>query len=223
MDHNNQRQDQINLIMTLRSRGILDSAVLNAIERTPRHLFVSEAFRDYAYRDMALPIAEGHTIPEPYLIAQICEALWLKEEHRVMVIGTGSGYLTAVLARLARRIYTIELNRDMMVAAEKIFSKLELDNIGTLVGNGWHGWLDQSPFDRIVITAAVDDLPVRLYEQLKTDGIIIYPQIQQGAQQQLISLRNFEAKPEIKALTEVYFSPLLEGQGGHETEDETSK
>ena len=84
------RQDQINLIMTLRSRGILDTDVLNAIERVPRHLFVSEAFADYAYRDMALPIAEGQTIPEPYIIAQICEALWLEEDSRVLVVGTSS-------------------------------------------------------------------------------------------------------------------------------------
>ncbi len=209
MEEKSRRQDQINLIMTLRSRGILDKDVLNAIERIPRHLFVSEAFANYAYRDMALPIGEGQTIPEPYLIAQICEALWLKENSRVLVIGTGSGYLTAVLSKLVRRVYTVEILRSMMVTAEKRFQDLKLENIATDVGDGWEGWLDQSPFDGIVIAAAVDDLPLKLFEQLKPKGIIIYPQIQQGTQQQLLALKNYEDKPEIKTLSEVYFAPLV--------------
>ncbi len=209
MDYKADRQAQINLIMTLRSKGILDSAVLNAIERTPRHLFVSEAFQDYAYRDMALPIEGGQTIPEPFVIATICEALWLKEENRVLVIGTGSGYLTAVLAQLARRVYTIESHRQVMMTAENRFARLKLNNIATLVSNGWKGWPDQGPFDRIVIAAAVEDLPIVLYEQLRSQGIIVYPQIQDGSAQQLIALRNFEDKPDIKALGKVYFSPLL--------------
>ncbi len=208
MDQQDDKQDRINLIMTLRSKGILDGEVLNAIELTPRHRFVSEAFREYAYRDMALPIGEGQTIPEPYIVAKICEALWLKEECRVLVIGTGSGYLAAVLAKIARRIYTVENQRSLMVAAEKRFQDLELHNIATLVGNGWQGWLEQGPFDRIVIAAGVDDLPIGLYEQLRPKGIIVYPQTQEDGSQHLIVLRNYEDRPDIKTLGESHFSLL---------------
>ncbi|MBN9591648.1 MAG: protein-L-isoaspartate(D-aspartate) O-methyltransferase, partial [Alphaproteobacteria bacterium] len=143
----------IQLVMALRRQGITDMRVLNAMERTPRDLFVEEAFGTSAYQDSALPIACGQTISQPYIVAFMTEALAVGEKMRVLEIGTGSGYQSAVLAPLCRKIYTIERHRPLLKAAEARFKALKLDNIVTKLGDGYKGWPEQAPFDRIVVTA----------------------------------------------------------------------
>ena len=149
-------QDQIGLIMQLRRRGIRDNKVLRAIERVPRDLFVDEAFADHAYQDIALPIECGQTISQPYVVAFMTEHLELDERHKVLEIGTGSGYQAAVLSHLCRRVYTVERWRELQKAAERRLAKLGITNITTIIGDGWLGWPPQAPFDRIIVTAAAD-------------------------------------------------------------------
>ncbi len=154
-------QDQIGLIMQLRRRGIRDNKVLRAIERVPRELFVDEAFADHAYQDIALPIDCGQTISQPYVVAFMTEKLELDERHKVLEIGTGSGYQAAVLSHLCRRVYTVERWRELQKAAERRFAKLGITNVTTIIGDGWLGWPPQAPFDRIIVTAAAKEAPAR--------------------------------------------------------------
>ena len=168
-------QDQIGLIMQLRRRGIRDNAVLRAIERVPRELFVDEAFADHAYQDIALPIDCGQTISQPYVVAFMTERLELDDRHKVLEIGTGSGYQAAVLSYLCRRVYTVERWRELQKAAERRFARLGITNVTTIIGDGWLGWPPQAPFDRIIVTAAADEPPQALIEQLKIGGRMIIP------------------------------------------------
>ena len=168
-------QDQIGLIMQLRRRGIRDNAVLRAIERVPRELFVDEAFADHAYQDIALPIDCGQTISQPYVVAFMTEQLELDERHKVLEIGTGSGYQAAVLSHLCRRVYTVERWRELQKAAERRFARLGITNVTTIIGDGWLGWPPQAPFDRIIVTAAADEPPPALIDQLKLGGRMIIP------------------------------------------------
>jgi protein-L-isoaspartate(D-aspartate) O-methyltransferase len=168
-------QDQIGLIMQLRRRGIRDNKVLRAIERVPRELFIDEAFADHAYQDIALPIDCGQTISQPYVVAFMTETLDLDERHKILEIGTGSGYQAAVLSHLCRRVYTVERWRELQKAAERRFAALGITNVTTIIGDGWLGWPPQAPFDRIIVTAAPDDVPPALVEQLKTGGLMAIP------------------------------------------------
>ena len=151
--------DQIGLIMQLRRRGIRDNDVLRAIERVPRDLFVDPAFADHAYHDIALPIDCGQTISQPYVVAFMTERLELDARHKVLEIGTGSGYQAAVLAHLCRRVYTVERWRELQKAAERRFARLGITNVTTIIGDGWLGWPPQAPFDRIIVTAAAKEAP----------------------------------------------------------------
>ena len=168
-------QDQIGLIMQLRRRGIRDTKVLRAIERVPRELFVDEAFADHAYQDIALPIECGQTISQPYVVAFMTEHLELDERHKVLEIGTGSGYQAAVLSHLCRRVYTVERWRELQKAAERRLAKLGITNVTTIIGDGWLGWPPQAPFDRIIVTAAAREAPPALIDQLKIGGRMIIP------------------------------------------------
>jgi len=165
----------IQLIMTLRRQGIDDQRVLGAIERTPRELFVDEPFAHRAYDNSALPIACGQTISQPYVVAYVTQELKLEPHMRVLEIGTGSGYQAAVLAPLCRRVYTIERHRPLLREAEPRFKALKLDNVVTRHGDGFDGWPEQAPFDRILLSAAVSEVPVNLTEQLKPGGWLIAP------------------------------------------------
>src|SRR4029078_11516325 len=150
-------QDQIGLIMQLRRRGIRDNAVLRAIERVPRELFVDEAFADHAYQNIALPIDCGQTISQPYVVALMTEKLELDERHKVLEIGTGFGYqaavlshsryLAAMLSHLCRRVYTPERWRELQKAAERRFARLGITNVTTIIGDGWLGWPPPGPVD----------------------------------------------------------------------------
>ena len=153
---------KIRLIMLLRRSGINDTAVLAAVERIPREDFVPESFHDQSYEDKALPIGQGQTISQPQIVALMTQALELTPRHKVLEIGTGSGYQAAVLSRLSRRVYTIERHRPLLQEAEQRFAKLRIHNITSIAGDGMKGWPAQAPFDRIIITAAAAELPETL-------------------------------------------------------------
>jgi protein-L-isoaspartate(D-aspartate) O-methyltransferase len=165
----------IQLIMTLRRQGIDDQRVLGVMERTPREFFVDEPFEHRAYDNSALPIACGQTISQPYVVAYVTQELKLEPQMRVLEIGTGSGYQAAVLAPLCRRVYTIERHRPLLREAQGRFKALKLDNVVTRHGDGFDGWPEQAPFDRILLSAAVGEVPVNLTEQLKPGGWLIAP------------------------------------------------
>src|SRR5580698_7800707 len=149
----------IALVMELRGQGISDQRVLSALERTPREMFVEEPFQPTAYENIALPIACGQTISQPYIVAYMTEALELDPRHRVLEIGTGSGYQAAILSPLCRMVYTIERHRPLLRAAEARFAALKLYNVVTRCADGLEGWPEQAPFDRILLAAAVADVP----------------------------------------------------------------
>ncbi len=205
----------IQLVMALRRQGITDMRVLNAMERTPRDLFVEEAFGTSAYQDSALPIACGQTISQPYIVAFMTEALAVGEKMRVLEIGTGSGYQSAVLAPLCRKIYTIERHRPLLKAAEARFKALKLDNIVTKLGDGYKGWPEQAPFDRIVVTAAFPQVPESLIAQLKPGGIMIVPVGEQrpgeSISQLLTKIIRTETGVKREALIPVMFVPMVPG------------
>ena len=165
----------IALVMALRKQGIADARVLSAIERTPRELFVDEPFSHQAYDNTALPIACGQTISQPYVVAFSTQALEVGPSMRVLEIGTGSGYQAAVLSPLCRKVYTIERHKPLLREAEARFKTLKLDNIVTKHGDGLLGWPEQAPFDRILLSASVEEVPPVLTEQLKPGGILIAP------------------------------------------------
>ena len=165
----------IALLMALRKNGITDARVLSAIERTPREVFVDEPFVHSAYDNTALPIACGQTISQPYVVAYATEALEVGPAMRVLEIGTGSGYQAAVLAPLCRRVYTVERHKPLLRQAEARFRTLKLDNIATRHADGLKGWPEQAPFDRILLSAAVPEVPQILIDQLKPGGILVAP------------------------------------------------
>ena len=201
----------IQLLMALRSAGVSDKAVLGAIERTPRDLFVPGGFQDQAYENRPLPIDCGQTISQPYVVAAMTEALQLDDRSKVLEIGTGSGYQAAVLARLARRVYTVERYRTLAKEAEGRFAELRLSNIVQRIGDGAAGWPEQAPFDRIMVTAAAPQRPERLLDQLRPGGVAVAP-VQRGDVQTLMRYTKNEAQDVGEdALFDVRFVPLVEG------------
>ena len=205
-------QDQINLIMQLRRRGIRTTRVLRAIELVPRDLFVDPAFAEHAYQDIALPIECGQTISQPYVVAYMTEKLEVEDRHKVLEIGTGSGYQAAVLSHLSRRLYTIERWRELQKAAERRFIKLGLTNITSIIGDGWLGWPPQAPFDRIIVTAAAADPPRPLLDQLAVGGRMIIPLGESRDSQSLVQIDKTDAGIEETALLPVRFVPLVHGR-----------
>lgn len=172
---------KIRLIMSLRKSGIQDTNVLSAIERVPREHFIPAAMQDQAYEDIAVPIGLGQTISQPFVVAKMTEALEASNLHKVLEIGTGTGYQACVLSKICRRVYTIERHKPLHEQAEKNFTALGLRNITTLCGDGMKGWpkihgIEQAPFDRIIVTAAAREKPpAQLIEQLNIGGIMIAP------------------------------------------------
>lgn len=202
----------LQLIMELRRQGVTDADVLSAIETTPRELFVPKIFEDRAYENCALPIEAGQTISQPYIVAFMTEALKLSPKHRVLEIGTGSGYQTAILSKLAKRVFTIERYASLMRLAEARFRELRLPNVDTMVGDGALGWPSQAPFDRIIITAAVSKNPPQaLLNQLSVKGLMVIP-IDLGVDGQvLVRVKRTSQGFQSTNLLPVRFVPLLEG------------
>jgi protein-L-isoaspartate(D-aspartate) O-methyltransferase len=199
------------LILNLRSQGVSDPAVLRALESTPRDLFTPDLFQERAWEDSALPIACGQTISQPFIVGLMTQALTLEPRARVLEIGTGSGYQTAVLSKLARLVYTVERYRTLLGEAEARFKALLLPNVITRFGDGGEGWPEQAPFDRILVTAAAPHEPKALLAQLKPSGVLVAP-IGRGPVQ---SLKRYAGDGKggfrEEVLCEVRFVPLLEG------------
>ncbi len=159
----------------IEARGVTDPRVLSALRRVPRHLFVSEALRDQAYGDFPLPIGEQQTISQPYIVAEMTQALDLTKSDRVLEIGTGSGYQAAVLAEIAYRVYTIERIRPLYVSVRRLFDEMRLYNIVTRYGDGTKGWEEEAPFDAIIVTAGAPEVPESLVAQLALGGRMVVP------------------------------------------------
>jgi len=205
--------NRIRLLMELRTRGIRDTDVLSAIEHTPRERFVEAAFREHAYDDTALPISSGQTISQPSVVAWMTAALEIKPSMRVLEIGTGSGYQAAILARLARRVYTVERHRELFEQSEKRFKELRLANIVTKFGDGSKGWPEAAPFERIIVTAAATEIPAALIEQLSPGGVMVVPVGGSVVDQILLRIRKAaDGGIATEHLMNVRFVPLVESK-----------
>jgi protein-L-isoaspartate(D-aspartate) O-methyltransferase len=188
-------------------RGIRDAAVVNAMRRVPRHQFVPHEYSALAYTDSPLPIGHGQTISQPSLVAMMTEALALKKTDKVLEVGTGSGYQAAILAELADKVMTIEIVEPLARQAERTLRELGYRDIRVRVGDGYHGWPEEAPFDAIIVTAAPEQVPPPLLEQLAIGGRLLLPV---GRFFQALELyRRTEAGYEHKTLTLVRFVPLL--------------
>ncbi|MFN8948614.1 MAG: protein-L-isoaspartate(D-aspartate) O-methyltransferase [Alphaproteobacteria bacterium] len=202
----------IQLLMELRRGGISDSDVLSAIEMTPRDAFVPEVFRYRAFDNVSLPIEEGQSIGQPFLIAFMIQALELKPGLRVLEVGTGSGYAAAILSKLCKRVYTIERLEALARRAQERLRKLLLFNVDYRIGDGTRGWPGQAPFDRIVVWGAVSDvLPADLLAQLHVKGQMIIPVDRSGHGQVLVRTRRSAQGFQSTDLLPVKFVPMLEG------------
>ena len=202
---------KIRLIMELRAAGVADTKVLAAIERVPRELFVPETFQDRSYENTALPIGHGQTISQPQVVGMMTQALEVGDRMKVLEIGTGSGYQTAVLARLARRVYTIERHRPLLRAAEQRLHALRLGNVTAMAGDGYQGWPDHAPFDRIIVTAAPGVLPAALVAQLADGGIMVIPIAHGPLDQRVVRLRRRGEELVQEELGQHRFVPLVAG------------
>jgi protein-L-isoaspartate(D-aspartate) O-methyltransferase len=212
---------KLQLIDELRRQGIADERVLDAIATTPREVFIDEPFIDSAYHNSALPIACGQTISQPFVVAYMTEHLDLGENMRVLEIGTGSGYQAAILSPLCRRVYTIERHRPLLEQASARFKKLKLENVVTRHGDGFAGWPGQAPFDRIIVSCAVQQMPPQLIEQLKPGGVLIAPVgnvsksdgfgALESFSQQLTKIIRSESGVREEVLIPVVFVPMLSG------------
>ena len=196
----------------LRGRGIKDGKVLEVMTKIPRHLFVDESLRDRAYADHPLPIGEGQTISQPYVVALMTEALGLKPNDRALEIGTGSGYQAAVLAEIVKEVYTIEIRKSLAETAAQRLKELGYPNVRVKYGDGYFGWKEHAPFDAVIITAAVNHIPPPLIEQLREGGRMILPLGSTLFHQTLtlVTKRNGEIK--VEQMGSVIFVPLT-GEG----------
>ena len=199
-------------LLTLRRRGIADKAVLRAMDEVPREYFVETGFVNSAYADQALPIACGQTISQPYVVAFMTEQLKVTSTHRVLEIGTGSGYQAAILSRLAREVVTIERYRTLADQARERIKALGYDNVEVVAGDGFAGVPERAPFDRIIVTAAAEMIPDALMAQLVDDGIMILPLGSHEGSQHIIKLTKSQTGTRQENLIPVRFVPMLPGR-----------
>jgi protein-L-isoaspartate(D-aspartate) O-methyltransferase len=194
----------------LKGRGIHDERVLVAMAHVPRHEFVPREYHAQAYADHPIPIGQGQTISQPFIVALMLEHLDIQPEHRLLEIGTGSGYMTALLAELAGTVYSIERHPSLTDSARALLSRLHYSNVEVIAGDGNHGWPEHAPFDRIVVSAAAMDIPAALVAQLGDEGRMIIPVGPHDAQ--LLKLLRKEAgKQLVTTLDACRFVPLLSG------------
>jgi len=198
-------------LYTLRSRGVTDGAVLDAMEKVDRGQFVQGLFAARAYEDHPLPIPCGQTISQPSIVGLMTQALEVGPRDKVLEIGTGSGYQAAILSHLARRVYSVERHRELTRAARNVIADLGLVNVTIMTADGSLGLPEQAPFDRILLTAAPEDPPANLLEQLREGGIMVLPVGQSGAVQSLIKVRKTADGLDYSELCDVRFVPLVEG------------
>lgn len=195
----------------IKDRGVSDQRVLDAMLKVERHVFAPLALRDFAYNDYPLPIGEGQTISQPYIVALMTELVTIKEDDKVLEIGTGSGYQAAILAELSKEVYTIEIIPKLAERAEKLLKQSGYENIKVKEGDGYLGWPEYAPFDVIIVTCAPVDIPHRLIEQLAEGGRMVIPVGEEGDQfLKLLTKRSGEVIEE--AIIPVRFVPMVHGQ-----------
>jgi len=204
-------QKRLRLLMELRRAGISDARVLGVIEKTPRERFVPASFADQAYENVALPIGNSQTVSQPYVVALMTEKLELGERNKVLEIGTGSGYQTAVLAHLCRRVFSIERHRELLRDAERRFDELRRHNIVCRFGDGTKGWPEQVPYERVLVTAAASEVPSALIDGLAMGGVLVVPIGEDHRDQQLVRIRRGEEGFATEHLGVVRFVPLVTG------------
>lgn len=203
------------LIKKLRAKGITDERVFDAFRKVPRHLFVDGAMYAQAYDDNALPIGMGQTISQPYIVAIMTQLLQLKTDEKILEIGTGSGFQTAILAQFSRRVYSIERHRELGEAARKKLREMGYANIVFKIGDGTKGWPQHEPFDKIMVTAAAPVVPRELINQLASGGRLLIPSGSRDVQQLEIYDKN-ESKIEKSTAGDVVFVPLIGTNGWKE-------
>ena len=201
---------KIRLILELRESGISDAKILSAIEKIPREKFIPENFRNQAYDNLALPIGDNQTISQPFVVAKMTQLLEVQSTHKILEIGTGSGYQSAILSKLARRVYTIERIKNLLLKAENVFEELKISNIVPKYADGNLGWKEQIPFDRIIITAATSTISKELESHITEGGIIISPMIQKN-KQIIIKYKKINNVLEVETYDDVLFVPNLSG------------
>ncbi len=201
---------KIRLILELRELGIANSEVLSALEIIPREKFIPENYRNQAYENIALPIGDSQTISQPYVVAKMTELLEVKNNHKVLEIGTGSGYQCAILSKLARRIYTIERIKNLYEKSFKLFEELQLTNIVSKHEDGNNGWPEQIPFDRIIFTAATVKISDIIFSHIKDGGIIVCPIIKEN-KQVIIKYKRSGNKLISEEFDNVLFVPNING------------
>ncbi len=204
---------KMQFLFSLRSRGVTNKRVLNAMERVDRGKYIRGTFEDRAYEDTPLPIACGQTISQPSIVALMTEALDVQPRDTVLEIGTGSGYQAAILSQLARRVYTVERYSRLVSEARAVFEAEDISNIIALIADGGRGLTKQAPFDRIILTAASEDPPGPLLAQLRVGGIMVLPVGQSDTVQTLVKVVKTEDGLDYHELRSVRFVPLLEGLG----------
>jgi protein-L-isoaspartate(D-aspartate) O-methyltransferase len=199
--------------MQLADRGIRDQRVLDAVRQVPRHEFVPETFRQQAYEDHPLPIGEEQTISQPYIVAAMLEHLALEAGDRVLEVGTGSGYVTALLSLLAAEVYSVERHATLAATAEATLHRLEYRNVHIKIGDGTQGWAEHAPFDAILVSAATSAMPPALFAQLRDGGRMIVP-VGPSSSQELQLIVKVGGQPKVKILEGCRFVPLVEGTVG---------
>jgi len=204
---------RMQFLFRLRSRGVTDRRVLDAMERIDRGAFVRGIFADRAYEDMPLPIRCGQTISQPSIVGLMTQALDLSGRDKVLEVGTGSGYQAAILSQLARRVYSVDRHRRLAQGAQGALEALGISNVTVLAGDGSRGLPEQAPFDRILVTAAAEDPPGPLLAQLRIGGIMVLPVGQSDHVQRLIKVTRREDGFDYDELCAVRFVPLIEGMG----------
>jgi protein-L-isoaspartate(D-aspartate) O-methyltransferase len=199
-------QREAMVVTQIQSRGVKDTLVLKAMRKVPRHRFVLEGLLDVAYTDGPLPIGEGQTISQPYIVALMTELLDLKGGEKVLEIGTGSGYQAAILAEIASEVYTIEIIKTLADRAESTLKSMDYENITVRCGDGYQGWEEHAPFDGIIVTAAPDHIPQPLVDQLKKDARLVIPV--GDLFQELIVVTRTEKGIEKRGVIPVRFVPM---------------
>jgi len=194
----------------LAERGIRDVRVLDAMTKVPRHEFVPESFRQDAYEDHPLPIGEGQTISQPYIVAAMLEHLALQSTDRVLEVGTGSGYVTALLSMLSAEVYSVERHAQLAALAQRTLRRLDYRNVHITVGDGSQGWAEHAPYDAILVSAATGEMPPLLFEQLRDGGRMVVP-VGPPFSQELQLIRKAGGRPEVTVLEGCRFVPLVEG------------
>ncbi len=206
-------EQTMQFLFAIRSRGVTDKRVLTAMEKVDRGFFVKGLFADRAYEDMPLPIGSGQTISQPSVVGMMTQALQVTARDTVLEIGTGSGYQAAILSHLARRVYTVERYKSLVMSSKQIFEFLKTTNIISIYADGSRGLPDQAPFDKIILTAAAEDPPGPLLSQLKIGGVMVLPVGQSDSVQSLIKVIRTKSGYDYEDIRDVRFVPLVEGLG----------